>query len=65
MYSFALSGLSFVNALVPGVTPPSVVFRAFGAFSSDSNTSLVVAIHRGLTPPSVVFRLFETLPSKQ
>ena len=28
MYSVALSGLSFVNALVPGVTPPSVVYHA-------------------------------------
>ena len=32
MFSVALSGLSFVNALVPGVSPPSVVYRAFGAF---------------------------------
>ena len=37
--SVALSGLSFVNALVPGVTPPSVVFRAFGAYSADSNNT--------------------------
>ena len=35
-YSVALSGLSSVNLLVPGVTPPSVVCRAFGAYLADN-----------------------------
>ena len=34
-----LLGLSFVDALGPGVLPPSVVFRAFGAYSADSNNT--------------------------
>ena len=46
MYSVALSGLSFVNALVPGVSPPSVVYRALGAFSPDSNNSFYVCATR-------------------
>ena len=44
MFSVALSGLSFVNALVPGVTPPSVVFRAFGAYLTDSNIFLCLYV---------------------
>ena len=48
--SVALSGLSFVNALVPGVTPPSVVFRAFGAYSADSNNTYPFAVRRTFLP---------------
>ena len=36
-YSVAPSGLSFVVAIVPGVAPPSVVFRTFGANSPNSD----------------------------
>ena len=32
MCSVAHLGLSFVNALVPGVSPPSVVFRLFETY---------------------------------
>ena len=31
-YSVALLGLSFVYAIVPGLAPPAVFFRTFGAF---------------------------------
>ena len=39
-YSFDLSGLSFADDAVPGVTPPSVFSRTFGAFSLDSNNRI-------------------------
>ena len=39
MYSVALSGLSFVLLmfLYQGLAPPSVVYRAFGAYLPDTN----------------------------
>ena len=37
MYSVALSGLSFVNALVPGVNTPVCGLSRHRRFSPDSN----------------------------
>jgi hypothetical protein len=46
-----LWGFRFVDVPVPGVTPPPVVFRTFGAYLPDcnknKNPSADIAISRG------------------
>ena len=44
MYSVALSGLSFVNALVPGVNTPVCGLSHLRRFSPDSNNNQIVAL---------------------